>query len=106
MTRYRVTLQRSSVEIIDADNPYMAAIVVAERYGDGVQVTDVRPAAGRLAAPEKSVGKKAPAKKKRTLSVEARAKLAKNLEKARAARARNLRAAKKSTRNRKATKKR
>jgi hypothetical protein len=102
MPRYRVTFQRPSVEIIEANNPYMAAIVAAERYGDGVQVVDVRPAIGRVA----TVTKKAPAKKKRTLSPEARAKLAKNLEKARATRARNLRAVKKSTRKRNATKQR
>jgi hypothetical protein len=106
MPRYRVTLQRPSVEIIEAENPYMAAILAAGRYGDGVQVADVRPALGRAAATKKN----APAKKKRTLSPQARAKLAKNLEKARAARARNLRATKrtatKKTTKAKATKKR
>jgi hypothetical protein len=102
MPRYKVNLQRPSVEIIEANNPYMAAVVAAERYGDGVQVVDVRPAIGRVA----TATKKTPAKKRRTLSPEARAKLAKNLEKARAARARNVRAAKKTTRKRKATKKR
>jgi hypothetical protein len=105
MTRYQVTLQRPLVEIIEADNPYMAAIVAARRYGDGVQVADVRPALGRAAATKKS----GPAKKKRTLSLQARAKLAKNLEKARAARARNLRATKRAATKKaqaKATKKR
>src|SRR5436190_23427663 len=80
MPRYRVTLQRPSVEIIEANNPYMAAVAAARRYGDGVQVVDVRPAVGRAA----TATKKTPAKKKRTLSPESRAKLAKNLVKARA----------------------
>jgi hypothetical protein len=34
-----VTLQRPSVEIIEADNPFMAAVIAAERYGDGVAST-------------------------------------------------------------------
>jgi hypothetical protein len=105
MARYRVTLQRPSVEIIEADNPFMAAVVAAGRFGDGVQVVNVRPALGRVATAAKKT-KKAAVKKTRTLSPEARAKLAKNLEKARAARARNVRAAKKATRKRKPTKKR
>src|SRR5262249_41432372 len=94
--KYRVTLKVRSVEIIEADNPYMAAITAAERHGTDVEVADVRPAVGRTAA----ATKKAPAKKRRALSPEARAKLAKNLEKARAARAKNLRATKKAAKKR------
>jgi hypothetical protein len=97
MPKYRVTLRVNSTEIVEADNPYMAAIQAAERHGDGVEVADVRPAVGRPAA---GTTKKAPAKKRRALSPEARAKLAKNLEKARAARARNIKAAKRTTKQR------
>ena len=103
MSRYRVTLRRNSVEIVTADNPYQAAIVAADQFGEGVEVADVRPAVGRApsatvkAAAKKSVKKVA--KKRRPMSPEARAKLAQNLVKARAARARNLKAtAKKRTR--------
>jgi hypothetical protein len=100
MSRYRVTLRRTSVEIVSADNPYQAAIVASDLFGDGVEVADVRPAVGRPTSngtktatkPVKKV-----AKKRRPMSSEARAKLAKNLIKARAARARNLKAAKKAT---------
>jgi len=110
MSRYRVILQRPTVEIIEATNPFMAAVAAVERYGDSAQVVDVRPAVGPVAAATKKMpaknAKKSSAKKKRTLSPEARAKLAKNLEKARAERDRNVRAAKKTTRKRKATKKR
>jgi len=100
MPRYRVTVRRISVEIVTADNQYQAAIV-ASRGNGAVEVADVRPAVGRAPASTgirtaaKSVKKVA--KKRRTLSPEARAKLAKNLVKARAARARNLKAAKKAT---------
>ncbi len=103
MSRYRVTLRRTSVEIVTADNPYQAAIVASDLFGEGVEVADVRPAVGRAASnatksAAKNTGKKAVkkvAKKRRPMSPEARAKLAKNLVKARAARARNLKAAKK-----------
>jgi hypothetical protein len=57
-------------------------------------------------ATKKSVKKSAKvAKKRRRLSPDARAKLAQNLEKARAARARNLKAAAKKTTRKQATKK-
>ena len=108
MSRYRVTLRRTTVEIVAADNPFQAAIVAADLFGQGVEVADVRPAVGRApsatvkAAPKKSVKKVA--KKRRPMSPEARAKLAQNLVKARAARARNVKAAKKATKKR-ATKK-
>jgi hypothetical protein len=101
MPKYRVTLRRTSVEIVTADNPYQAAIAASDMFGDGVEVADVRPAVGRPTSngaktSAKKTGNKV-AKKRRPMSPEARAKLAKNLVKARAARARNLRAAKKAT---------
>jgi hypothetical protein len=108
MSRYRVTLRRTSVEIVVADNPFQAAIVAADLFGEGVEIADVRPAVGRptsnatKTAAKKTVKKVA--KKRRPMSPEARAKLAQNLVKARAARARNVKAAKKATKKR-ATKK-
>src|SRR5712691_8331678 len=99
MSRYRVTLRRDSVEIVTADNPFQAAIVAADLFGDGVEVADVRPAVGRAPSTTRKTGPqktaKKVAKKRRPLSPEARAKLAQNLVKARAARARNVKAAKK-----------
>jgi hypothetical protein len=101
LSRYRVTLRRTSVEIVTADNPYQAAIVASDLFGEGVEVADVRSAVGRAPATRtKTAAKKTVkkvAKKRRPMSPEARAKLAQNLVKARAARARNLKAAKKST---------
>src|SRR5213595_3954242 len=97
MSRYRVTLRRNAVEIITADNPYQAAIVAADMFGEGVEVADVRPAVGRAPATTTKKAVKKVAKKRRPMSPEARARLAQNLVKARAARARNLKAAKKST---------
>jgi len=104
MPKYRVTLRRNSVEIVTANNPYQAAIVASDLLGEGVEVADVRPAVGRPAStvrktPAKKSLKKV-AKKRRPLSPEARAKLAQNLVKARAARARNVKAAKKTTKKR------
>jgi hypothetical protein len=102
MARYRVTLRVASVEIVDADNPYQAAVVARDLHGDGVEIADVRPAVGRgptrITTAKRATAKKAAKKtaKKRRLSPEARAKLAQNLVKARAARARNLKAVKKS----------
>jgi len=110
MPKYRVSVRHTSVEIVEADNPYQAAVVASRSIGDGVEIADVRPAVGRIPATAhkaaaktgKKVTKKV-VKKRRPLSPQARAKLAQNLVKARAARARNLKAAKKSTR--KSTKK-
>jgi hypothetical protein len=75
-----------------------------------VKIADVRPAVGRIPATARKAAAKTAKKttrkvvrKRRRLSPEARAKLAQNLVKARAARARNLKAAKKSTK--KSTKK-
>jgi hypothetical protein len=111
MSRYRVTLRRTSVEIVTADNPYQAAIVASRGRGE-VEVADVRPAVGRAPAATgiRTAARtvKKVAKKRRPMSPEARAKLAKNLVKARAARARNLKAAKKTAKkktSKKATKK-
>jgi hypothetical protein len=116
MPKYRVTLRYTSIEIVEADNPYQAAVVASVRHGDGVEIADVRPAVGRptgtsttrrlatkkTAKATKKATKPA-VKKRRRLSPQARARLAQNLVKARAARARNLKAAKKSTK--KSTKK-
>ena len=92
MPRYRVTLRRSSVEIVEASNQYQAAIVARDLFGDSVEVADVAPAVGRppTTTASKSAASKVAkkvAKKRRPLSPEARAKLAQNLVKARAARA-------------------
>jgi hypothetical protein len=109
VSRYRVTLRRTTVEIVTADNPYQAAIIASDLFGGGVEVADVHPAVGRPTSnatktTAKKTGKKV-AKKRRPMSPEARAKLAKNLVKARAARARNLKAAKTTTKRKKAAKK-
>ena len=104
MSKYRVTLRTISTVIVDAENPYQAAVVAADRHGAGAEITDVHLAAGRASSTRKSATKKATtkpnktaAKKRRPMSAEARAKLAKNLVKACAARARNLKATKKQT---------
>src|SRR5437016_9858629 len=108
MSRYRVTLRLDSIETVTADNPFQAAIVAADLFGEGVEVADVRPAFGRApsttrnTAARKSVKKAA--KKRRPLSPEARAKLAQNLVKARAARAAKGRAAKRAAKSTKSTK--
>jgi hypothetical protein len=104
MPRYRVTLRYTSVEVVDANNPFQAAVVASGRHGNGVEVADVRPAVGRALATATMITKpsakatKKVVKKRRPMSAQARARLAQNLVKARAARARNLKAAKKSTR--------
>jgi len=96
MPRYRVTLRRESIEIVEANNQYQAAIVARDLFGDSVEIADVAPAVGRppvsKSAPRKAVKKVA--KKRRPLSPEARAKLAQNLVKARAARAAKAKATK------------
>lgn len=110
MTRYRVTLRATSFEIVDAENPYQAAVLASGRHGSDVEVTQVARAVGRAPAAKvgkrgavtkragakktkKAATKRAPAKKKRQLSPEMRAKLAQNLVKARAARAAKRKAA-------------
>ena len=110
MPRYRVTLRRSSVEIVEASNQYQAAIVARDLFGEGVEVADVSPAVGRppVAGGARKAGSsktaKKVAKKRRPLSPEARAKLAQNLVKARAARAAKAKAAKRTAKATKATK--
>ena len=102
MSRYRVTLRRTSVEIVTADNPYQAAIVASDLLGGEVEIADIRPAVGPATSTTRKMAAnktaKKVAKKRRPMSPEARAKLAQNLVKARAARARNVKAAKKSAR--------
>jgi len=93
MPKYRVTMRVSSVETIEADNPYQAAALISARHGGDVEIADVRPAVGRVAT---KTTKKV-AKKRRRLSPEARARLAQNLVKARAARAAKRKGAKKVT---------
>lgn len=110
MPRYRVTLRRSSVEVVEASNQYQAAIVARDLFGDSVEVADVTPAVGRpsttngVRAAAPAAATKKVAKKRRPLSPEARAKLAQNLVKARAARAAKARAAKRTTKATKTTK--
>jgi hypothetical protein len=99
MPRYRVTLRHTTVEVVEAENPYQAAVVASAGHASEVEVTHVASAVGRPAsttgrrqsakkqAAKKQAAKKLPAKKKRQLSPETRAKLAQNLTKARAARA-------------------
>lgn len=102
MPRYRVTLRRTTVEIVDASNPYQAAIVARDLGGDGVEIANVVSAVGRPATsggPRKATKSttkpvKKVAKKRRPMSAETRAKLAKNLVKARAARAAKSKVAK------------
>jgi hypothetical protein len=104
MPRYRVTLRYSAVEVVEAANPYMAALVVHDLHGDGVEVADVRPAVGRTAATttvrtatKTAKTTKKVAKKRKPMSAENRAKLAQNLVKARAARAAKAKATKTAT---------
>jgi hypothetical protein len=93
MAKYRVTTTIETTRIVEADNPFQAAVLV------GGNVTDVRPARGRVAGDTTATkAVKRATKKRKPLSPEARAKLAQNLVKARAARARNVKAGKKSTR--------
>jgi hypothetical protein len=94
MPRYRVTLRATTFEVVEAENPYQAAVVAAARHGGDIEIAQVAPAVGRPVstkgrrrAVKKQAAKKVPAKKKRQVSPETRAKLAQNLAKARAARA-------------------
>ena len=107
MPRYRVTLRRSSVEIVEASNQYQAAIVARDKFGDSVEVADVSPAVGRPPVSGRAAAKpaKKAAKKRRPLSPEARARLAQNLVKARAARAAKAKAAKRTSKSTKSAKK-
>jgi hypothetical protein len=99
MPKYKVTLRMTTVQTVEAANPYMAAVVAREHNGDGAEIADVRPALGRAAMPSRRTTKKTKtvkkvAKKRRRMSPEARAKLAQNLVKARAARAAKAKKAK------------
>jgi hypothetical protein len=110
MPRYRVTLRRTTVEIVEAANPYQAAIVASDHGGGDVEVASVTPAVGRPAAGGAPTGRakkatKKVAKKRKPLSPEARAKLAQNLVKARAARAAKAKAASRVTKKAPASKK-
>jgi hypothetical protein len=104
MPKYRVTLSRTTVEIVEAPNPYQAAIIASGRSGNDVEIADVRPAVGRPTV-TKATTKKV-AKKRRPMSAATRAKLAQNLVKARAARAKKQRAAKRTSRAKKTAKQR
>jgi len=87
MPRYRVTLRRTTVEIVEAANPYQAAIAARDLGGGGVEIVDVAPAVGRPSTSTIPRPAKNASKKRRPMSPETRAKLAQNLVKARAARA-------------------
>jgi len=88
MAKYRVTLRVSRTETVEADNPYQAAVLSSARHDGNAEVVDVHRAAGRPATKKGAKkGAKKVAKKRRPLSPEARARLAQNLVKARAARA-------------------
>jgi len=41
VARYRVTLRVSSIEVVDADNPYQAAVTASNRHGADVEIADV-----------------------------------------------------------------
>ena len=108
MPRYKVTLRRTTVEVVEAANPFQAAIAARDLGGGDVEVESVAPAVGRPAASGgarrtsltgKKLVKKV-AKKRRPMSPENRAKLAQNLVKARAARAAKAKGAKKTTKKR------
>jgi hypothetical protein len=86
-----------TTEIVEAENPYMAAIAASERHGAGVEIAEVRSAVGRQPGKKSAAKATKPAKKRRPLSPETKAKLAQNLAKARAVRAKKLKAAKKAT---------
>ncbi len=77
----------------------MAAVMVAERHGNGVEIAEVRRAAGNANGNGRTNGTRNGSetvkKKRRPLSPEAKARLAQNLVKARAARAAKAKARKK-----------
>jgi hypothetical protein len=106
MPRYRVTLRRTTVEIVEATNPYQAAIAARDLGGEGVEIADVVPAVGRPSTSSTPLPAKKAAKKRRPMSPETRAKLAQNLIKARAARAANQKKASRTTKSAAAGKKR
>jgi hypothetical protein len=112
MARFRVTVRTTNVELVEAENPYQAAIAVSQRHGGDVEVSQVERAVGRTppadgtrkTTKKKRGAKKAPAKKRRRLSPEARAKLAQNLVKARAAKQKKAATKKRTARKKRTTK--
>ena len=106
MPRYRVTLRRTTVEIVEAANPYQAAIAARDLGGEGDEIAVVVPAVGRPSNSSVPRAAKKAAKRRRPMSPETRAKLAKNLVKARAARAANQKKASRTTKAAAARKKR
>jgi hypothetical protein len=103
MARYQVLIRTTTTDVVEAENEYMAAVLVAERHGNGVEIAEVRRAGGNNGSRN---GSQSATKKRRPLSPEAKARLAQNLVKARAARAAKAKARKKSakkTAKRKAT---
>ncbi len=112
MARYRVVVRHTSTEVVDAENEYMAAVIVADRLGDGAEIADVQRANGRNGSSGNGTANgnghanangngngtaTATKRKRRPLSPEARANLAANLVKARAARAAKARARKRAS---------
>ena len=113
MARYRVVVRHTSTEVVDAENEYMAAVIVADRLGNGAEIADVQRANGRTGSNGNGNGHGSAngngtttKKKRRPLTPEARANLAANLVKARAARAAKARARKRATKTTKKTAKR
>lgn len=94
--KYRVTVSTTEERMVEAPNAYDAAVRAAN--GDRSTVLDVKQARGRPTG-SMSNGAKV-ARPKRKMTPQARAKMLKNLEKARAARKRNVRATKKAVRTR------
>lgn len=91
--KYEVVLQRT-VQVtatVEAPNPYQAALLLAEPGDEVLDVTQAGP--GRPRNPTTLPATKA-VKKRKPLSPEARARLAQNLVKARAARAAKAKARK------------
>jgi hypothetical protein len=99
MAKFRVTMKTTTVRTVEAENQFQAAIAASARHGGDVEVTQVTRAVGRAASMDgrkvvkkrsgakKAGAKKASPRKRRQLSPQAKAKLAQNLVKARAARA-------------------
>ena len=94
------------MEIVEAANPYQAAIAARDLGGEGVEIADVVPAVGRPSTSTVTRPTKKSAKKRRPMSPETRAKLAQNLVKARAARAANQKKTSRATKTVAARKKR
>ena len=77
------------MEIVEAANPYQAAIEASDLGGEGVAIADVIPAVGRPSTSSAPRPAKKAREERQPMSPETRPpKLAQNLVKARAARAR------------------